>query len=91
VNQVSNGTAALTWTPVTSNTNGSVLTDLVGYRVHYGTSANAMNTVVTLANPSATTYLVSNLSSGTWYFGVTAYASDGMQSTLSNIGQKTIP
>ena len=91
VNQVSNGTAELTWTPVTSNTNGSVLTDLVGYQVHYGTSANAMNTVVALANPSLTTYLVTNLSSGTWYFGVTAYASDRTESTLSNIGQKTIP
>jgi large repetitive protein len=91
VNQVSNGTAALTWTAVTSNTNGSVLTDLAGYRVHYGTSANAMNTVVTLASPNLTTYLVTNLSSGTWYFGVTAYASNGTQSALSNIGQKTIP
>ncbi len=91
VNQVSNGSADLTWTPVTSNTNGSVLMDLAGYRVHYGTSAKGMSTVVTLANPSLTTYLVSNLSSGTWYFGVTAYASDGTESTLSNIGQKTIP
>jgi hypothetical protein len=91
VNEVSNGTADLTWTPVTSNTNGSVLTDLAGYRVHYGTSANAMNTVVALANPSLTTYLVTNLSSGTWYFGVAAYASDGTESTVSNIGHKTIP
>jgi hypothetical protein len=91
VNQFSNGSADLTWTPVTSNTNGSVLTDLAGYRIHYGTSAKAMSTVVTLANPSLTTYLVSNLSSGTWYFGLTAYASNGTESTLSNIGQKTIP
>jgi hypothetical protein len=91
VNKVSNGTAGLTWTPVTNNTNGSVLTDLVGYRVHYGTSANAMTTVVALANPSLTTYLVTNLSPGTWYFGLTAYASDGTESALSNIGQKTIP
>jgi hypothetical protein len=91
VNQDSNGTAELTWTPVTSNTNGSVLTDLAGYRVHYGTSANAMNTVVELADPSLTTYLVTNLSSGTWYFGVTAYASDGSENTVSNLGQKTIP
>jgi hypothetical protein len=91
VNQFSNGSADLTWTPVTSNTNGSVLVDLAGYRVHYGTSSNAMNTVVTLANRSLTTYLVTNLSSGTWYFGVTAYASDGTESTLSNIGQKAIP
>jgi hypothetical protein len=91
VNQVSNGNAALTWTPVTKNTNGTVLTDLAGYRVHYGTSPNGMSTVVTLANPSLTNYLVSNLSSGTWYFGLTAYTAIGIESSLSNIGQKTIP
>jgi hypothetical protein len=90
VNQVSNGSATLTWTPVTQNTNGTTLTDLAGYKVFYGTSANAMNTVVTLANPSLTTYLVTNLSFGTWYFGVAAYASDGTQSALSNVGSKTI-
>jgi hypothetical protein len=91
VNEASNGSAALTWTPVTKDTNGTPITNLAGYQVHYGTSANAMNTVVVLANASLTNYLVSNLSSGTWYFGVTAYTTTGMQSALSNIGQKTIP
>jgi len=91
VNQVSNGTASLTWTPVTKNTNGTVLANLAGYRVHYGTSANGMKTMVTLANPSLTNYLVTNLSSGTWYFGITAYTKSGMESSLSNVGQKTIP
>jgi hypothetical protein len=33
---------------------------------------------------------VTNLSPGTWYFGVSAYASDGMQSAMSNVGAKTI-
>jgi hypothetical protein len=91
VNQVSNGSAALTWTPVSQNTNGSVLTDLAGYRVHYGTSPNGMGTVVVLANPSLTNYLVTNLSSGTWYFGITAYTTTGIESSLSNVGQKTVP
>jgi hypothetical protein len=91
VNQISNGTASLTWTPVTKNTNGSALSDLAGYRVHYGTSASGMHSVVTLANPSLTNYLVTNLSSGTWYFGLTAYSTTGIESTLSNIGRKTIP
>jgi len=91
VNQFSNGTATLNWTAVNQNTNGTALTSLGGYRVHYGTSANNMTTVVTLANPSVTTYLVTNLSSGTWYFGITAYASNGTESALSNVGSKTIP
>jgi large repetitive protein len=90
VNQVSNGSANLTWTSVTQNTNGSVLTDLAGYKIHYGTSPGAMSTVVVLSNPSLTTYLVSNLSSGTWYFGVNAYARDGSEGMLSNVGSKTI-
>lgn len=91
VNQVSSGSATLVWTPVTKNTNGSTLTDLAGYKVHYGTAATAMTTVVTLANPSVTNYLVTNLSSGTWYFGITAYASDGTESSLSNVGRTIIP
>jgi hypothetical protein len=90
VNQVSNGTATLDWTSVTLNTNGSALTDLAGYRVHYGTSATNLSQVVQIANASVTTYLVSNLTSGTWYFGVTAYASDGSESAMSNTGSKAI-
>jgi len=91
VNQGSNGSATLNWTAVTTNTNGSVLSNLAGYKVYYGTSANAMNTVVTLANPSVTTYLVSNLTSGTWYFAVAAYTAGGTVGVQSNVGQKTIP
>jgi hypothetical protein len=86
----SSGSAALTWTPVTRNTNGSALTDLAGYHVHYGTSPNAMNTVVVLANPSLTKYLVTSLASGTWYFGIAAYTTTGVESAMSNVGSKTI-
>lgn len=59
--------------------------------MHYGTSANAMNAVVVLANPSLTNYLVTNLSSGIWYFGITAYSRAGVESALSNVGHKTVP
>jgi hypothetical protein len=90
VNQLSNGSASLGWTPPTQNTNGSALTDLAGYKVHYGTSAASLGTAVVISNPSVTNYVVTNLAPGTWYFGVSAYASDGTESALSNIGQKTI-
>ncbi len=33
------GTATLSWTPPTQNTDGSPLTDLAGYRVYWGTSS----------------------------------------------------
>lgn len=86
-----NGSATLKWTPVTKNRDGTLLTDLAGYRLHYGTSASSLSAVVELANPNLTTYLVRNLPSGTWYFGVTAYTSNGTESPMSNIVQKTIP
>ena len=75
---------------MTQNTDGTVLTDLAGYKVYYGTSRSTLNEVVLVPNPTVTTYLVTNLPSGTWYFGVTAYVSDGTESALSNIGQKAI-
>lgn len=90
VNQVANGTATLDWTSVTQNTNGSALTNLAGYHVHYGTSASNLSQTVQIANPTVTTYVVSNLSSGTWYFSVSAYTTSGMEGDLSNVGQKTI-
>lgn len=85
------GTANLNWTPVTQNTDGSELTDLAGYNVHYGISQHALTNVQQVASPGATSAVVSGLGSGTWYFGVAAYTSDGTEGNLSNIRLKTIP
>jgi len=90
VNQTSNGTATLDWTSVTQNTNGTALTDLAGYRIHYGTSATNMNQVIQVTNPTVTAYVITNLSAGTWYFGVAAYTSTGTEGNLSNVGSKNI-
>jgi predicted patatin/cPLA2 family phospholipase len=84
------GTATLNWTAVEKDTRGAQLTNLAGYKVYYGTSAGAMNTVVVLANPNRTTYVVTNLSPGHWYFTVAAYTSNGIQGLYSNTVQKTI-
>jgi hypothetical protein len=82
--------ASLSWSPPTQNTNGSALTDLAGYTVYYGTSSTDMTETIQLANPSLTSYVVSDLPSGTYYFSIVAYSSDGTQSTQSNLGSKTI-
>ena len=85
-----NNTATLTWTAPTTNTNGSALTDLAGYEIHYGTSAGALTNTITIANPGATSYVVTNLGTGTWYFAMSAYTNTGLASPMSNIGSKTI-
>ncbi len=87
---VGTGAATLSWTAVSANTNGAPLTDLAGYKVYYGTSANDMSTVVVVPDPGVTTYLVTNLSSGTWYFAVAAYTGSGTEGQLSNVASKTI-
>lgn len=85
------GLARLMWSAPTRNTDGSTLTDLSGYWVFHGTSANALNEAVQLAGNSNTTYTFTSLSSGTHYFAVAAYNSTGSQSERSAVLSKTIP
>lgn len=89
VNQIATGQASLSWTPPTQNTDGSSLTNLSGFKIYYGTNANALTQSITLNNASISTYLVENLSPATWYFAVKAVAS-GIESDLSNVASKTI-
>ena len=84
-NQASTGNAMLDWIPPTQNSDGSVLTDLAGYRVHYGTSPDQMTQSVSISNPGLTSYVVDNLSAGTWYFAVTSYTAGGKESSLSGV------
>jgi Putative Ig domain len=91
VNQISNGMATVNWTPPLSNTDGSALTDLAGYRVYYGTASNNLAQNIQITNVGTASYTLSNLTSGNWYFGVSAYDSGGRESALSNVASKTIP
>jgi hypothetical protein len=84
-NNTSTGTATLDWMPPTQNTDGSVLTNLAGYTVYYGTSASNLTQSVKVTNPGLTAYTLSNLPSGTWYFAVTSYSSTGIESSRSGI------
>jgi hypothetical protein len=82
------GTATLSWAAPTQNTDGSSLTDLAGYRVYYGTSADALTQVIDVSD--VTTYVINGLSSGTYYFAVAAYSTAGTESALSETATKTI-
>lgn len=82
--QPANGSAALTWSAPTTNTDGSALTDLASFVISYGTSPTALTQQVSVSSASTTSYTVTGLTSGTWYFSVTAVASDGTQSLPSN-------
>ena len=88
---ITTGTAVLNLTPPSQNTDGSALTDLQGMRVYSGTSASSLTEVLDLPGTTATTYTLSNLASGTWYFAATAYTSDGRESSPTPTANKNIP
>jgi hypothetical protein len=79
-----NGVATLDWLPPTENSDGSVLTNLAGYTVYYGTSPGNLAQSVKVTNPGLTAYAVTGLSSGTWYFAVSSYSADGVESSRTN-------
>ena len=92
VTATATGTASLTWTAPTENTDGSPLTDLAGFRVYWGTVPGNYSNTVTLNGAGALSYVVENLVPGTtYYFATTAFNSSGLESGYSNEGSKTIP
>jgi hypothetical protein len=90
VTQIGTKSVALSWAAPTINSDGSTLTNLAGYRIYYGTSKTDLSHAITLSYVGITTYVISNLGSGTYYFAILAYNASGVQSNLSNIVTDTI-
>jgi len=82
--------ATVSWEAPTSNTNGTPLTDLAGYRIYYGSSPEDFSHTVKISTVGLQTYVIDDLDPGTWYFAVRAVAANGSESTLSDIAVKTI-
>lgn len=87
---VPQGTATVSWLPPTQRADGSVLTNLAGYQIRFGTAPGALNSTIHLSNPGLSLYVVDSLALGTWYFAVVAVDSAGATSGLSAIKSKTI-
>jgi hypothetical protein len=85
-----NGTtsATLTWDAPTKNTDGTALTDLAGYKIHYGTASKEYGHTITTG--LVKTYSLQNLEPGTYYMVVTAFNAAGSESAPSNEATKTI-
>jgi hypothetical protein len=73
----------LSWSAPTENTNGSALTNLSGYVIYYGTSPSAMTQTIDINTVGMLTYVVDNLSAGSWYFQIVAVNAAGVQSSPS--------
>jgi hypothetical protein len=62
---------------------GTTLTNLAGYNIHYGTASGQYTQEITVSNAGIASYVVQNLTPGTYYFAVGAVNSSGMESPLS--------
>jgi len=85
----------------------SCLTDLAGYKIHYGTSPGSYSSTETVSvgtlscNSSSTsnacgtiqtcTYTVHGLPAGTWYFAIQAFDATAEESGHSNVAVKIVP
>ena len=82
------GEAVLSWSPPTTNTDGSPA-NLLGFRVYAGLAPTSLQLAL-FVSAIDTTAIVSGLATGTYYFALTAVGISGAESALSNIEKKTI-
>ena len=73
----------LSWVPPTRNVDGTQLSNLAGYRIHYGQVSGQYDYSVSVGSPSITSATIENLAPARWYFAVTAVTSSGIQSDYS--------
>jgi putative Ig domain-containing protein len=91
VQQAANGSATVSWRAPTTRSDGSPLRNLAGYRIRHGNSSGSYPNTITISNPGVTTYVVGNLASGTHYFVLASYDTNGLESANSSPASKTIP
>ncbi len=66
------------------------MTDLAGFKLYWGTTPGSYTNTVTIDNPSVTTYVVDNLTAGTYEFVATAFNSTGVESRYSSPATKVL-
>jgi hypothetical protein len=75
----------LSWSAPTRNSDGSLITNLAGYTLHYGTASQDYTGSIEITNPTATSYVVGGNSfpAGTYYFAISAYNAEQVSSSMS--------
>jgi hypothetical protein len=85
-------TQQLQWIAPSTRTDGSFLdlSELEGFKVYAGPTSNNLELIADVQDSNATTYDLSSLEPGEYYFGIVAYDSNGLQSPISDRITKTI-
>lgn len=84
------GRATVYWEAPTQRVDGSPLTNLAGFRIYYGNTADDLRYVMQVADPGARSHVIENLTLGSWFFVCSAYDAGGGESAHSGVATKTI-
>lgn len=86
------GSTTLSWTApvVRSDQSPLSLADIGGYRVYYGTAEGEYPYRIDVNDGTAVEVVVNDLPTGTYYFVVTTYDTEGRESEYSSLVVKTI-
>jgi len=84
------GVASLRWELPPSKVDGSPLDDLAGYRILYGRTSDDLDRSVLIDNPATTSFDITSLSSGVWYFAVVAVNAGGLEGPPTTLATKSI-
>lgn len=84
------GSFTLNWMPPTERSDGSVLSNLAGYKIYWGTARGDYPNSVTISNPGVSSYMIEQLAPGTYYLVMTAFDTAGLESAQSGVATKTV-
>jgi hypothetical protein len=84
------GTAIVSWTAPTTNSDGTAYLNPGGYRMVWGKSTTSLDQTTYLQDPAVRTWTSPALPYGTWYFGVITFNAAGIESNVSNIASKLV-
>ncbi len=77
------GSATVFWSVPTTNTDGSPLTDLAGFRVRYGTASQNYTEALEVNDATTESLLIEDLAPATYFFVVTAFDRSKNESAVS--------
>jgi hypothetical protein len=84
------GAVTVSWEAPTQRIDDSPLENLAGFRVYYGAVAGAYTSKLEVNTPSLTSVVISSLPEGTYWFVVTAYDAEGLESVYSEAASKYV-
>jgi len=80
------GSATLSWQPPMFYSDNTTPLTIAGYKFYGGTSQGSLSVIDDVPTGGIATHMLTGLQTGTtWFFAVTAYDAQGIESTFSNV------